>query len=387
ELYSVCLLVENYEREYCNGVVIPFNFNDPQLNFQLSNVPEDIKNFTWEFRSRDGTIYDRVTYEHGSYTLDYALFEEYPASGDIFELVVYYGDKTFKADLEFTFSYISLSYLDSILNSSSYNEILDLLKLEENRLLVANDPQHLNTLQNRLNGYEFGYIAGLLMLEVLEGVNEKEAVKLQALNVLGTMLSNKSVARSLLDEQLKVVIIPRDKTLTDMESSEFIPFLGEKYKKYRGLFTNRDIFTAIVAEEDILGGNCTARGLKDRSRKPGQSILVHEMIHAIHHLVLSEEETNTILSAFHYTTLDDKASETCDYHWIVGNIEDEEGPYSSESEREFFARLSEAHLGVSKSESPTGLKGKEAVREYHSEIYEIIRRLFGDITLKGVVAP
>src|SRR5690606_17149359 len=121
---------------------------------------------------------------------------------------------------------VALSISDII--NLPYNEMLErLLTWEKDNLEgITNDPQTLNTLQNRLNGYEFGYVASLLMLEIPEEVNEKEAVKLQAMNVLGVMLSNKSVARSLLDEKLKVVIIPRHKALTD-QSFASIPSLEE----------------------------------------------------------------------------------------------------------------------------------------------------------------
>ena len=384
ELDSVYLLVENYEVEFYNDGVVPFNFRDSQYYFQLRGLPDDIKSFTWELRSLDGILYDSVTSEHSSYTLDlYAVFDEYPEQGDLFKLMVYYGGKTFKVDLEFTFENITLSISDII--DLPYNEMLEhLLTSEEDRLFIANNSQYINSLQNRLNNNEFGYVAGLLMLEIPEEVNEKERAKLQTLNVLGALLSNKSVARSLLDERLKVVIIPRNKALTDIEPFASIPSLEGEYKKYRGLFTNWDGYKVFVGEEDILGGDCTAQGLKDKPRKPGQSILVHEMAHAVHHLAISIEESNIISSAYYYNKLDYEASTMCGYYWIVGN---QENPYSSVNEREFFARLSEVYLGVSKSESPTGLVGKEAVIESQPAVYEILRRLYGEITLKGVVAP
>src|SRR5690606_15218045 len=218
ELDPVSLFVEKYNFYYRDNATVPFYFNDTQHHFRLAGFPDDIKSFTWELRSPDGVVYDNVTSEDSSYTLDlYAVSDEFFASGNILELVVYYGEKTFKMNLEFTF--LPVLTLSNILRLP-YNEMLEhLLTWEEDALKeIAKDFQHINSLQDRLNNYEFGSLVGLLMLEIPKEINEKEAIKLQAMKVLGVILSNKSVARSLLDKKLKVVIIPRNKNLTDVES-------------------------------------------------------------------------------------------------------------------------------------------------------------------------
>src|SRR5690606_24615476 len=135
--------------------------------------------------------------------------------------------------------------------------------------------------------------------------------------------------------------------------------------------------------------NCEASyngiSLNPQPRMTGNSIVAHEVSHAIHSIILTEIDKEIIEESYNSSNYKNEIRTACEYIWIHGNeVEDQ---YSYVNDNEYFARLAEVYLGVKNAESPTGLNGKAAVLEIAPDIYQILQRVYGNIDISNIIAP
>lgn len=148
----------------------------------------------------------------------------------------------------------------------------------------------LDVMQAGLSNEEFAFVAASLMLSLPTTVVDGDEAKQKALDILQVELFNKGIARRLLDQNTSVVVIPRNKKMTDVVEFSSLAgtktFDGRQWDEVRGsggfkVPGKQQIYVAI-AEENLTGKAATGPAAGTSwCYAPGYSTSSHEMAHAI----------------------------------------------------------------------------------------------------------
>ena len=253
---------------------------------------------------------------------------------------------------------------------------------------LGDSPVLMSALFNKLDNNDFAKISSIVTLIVPPTVNDRDNAGKVALRVLNIQLQSKTIARKFIEQNMKVVVIPRHMLITEVEEFSHLVNhttpVGIPVAQVRGYKKGELI---AVPEEDLLGGNCTATYEGKRLLEPypdGNSTTSHEIAHGIHG-VLDGNQKAIITTAFNNRKKRAMANPNDPGQWVTGR----EGSYASINREEFFALLSNAYLGVNigidyYTKDPLH-NGKEWVRNNEPEIYKLLETLYGQATLKGII--
>jgi hypothetical protein len=174
----------------------------------------------------------------------------------------------------------------------------------------------------------FAAVAAEMMLNTKGGMVDEAETRTMALAILTVQLANKTVARKLLDEMVVVVVIPRNKKMTDLVEFATLKdtktFDGRTWNEVRGsggfrVPGKKEVYVA-VTEENTTGtdGEGDAAGTNWCYDK-GYSTTSHEFAHVIDNYGLSDEDRKTV-DALYKKKHDLEA--TTPQEWIDGwNVE------------------------------------------------------------------
>lgn len=293
--------------------------------------------------------------------------------------------------------------------------------IDRRRKVMAYDDEDLF---DDLDAAQKGRLAARWMLNVPDEVTDANAARAEALRILAAMLGNDvSVIKSLLEKNLEVVVIPRDKGMTVLQQFESIrgqqTFDGRSWDSVRGvgnvpgnggslqsqihrhheLKTLRDsgkgpasivaidpnkgrIYTA-VTEENLLGGLTSAPG--GGCYATGYSTTTHEFAHSVHAHGLTTADRATVERAYQLRLKGAESEQWVDGPRKVGN----QSCYASMTVWEYFAQLSNAWLGVNAGADPyTGKprnNGRQWVEDHEPKmVTDILERVYGARSLEDL---
>jgi peptidoglycan hydrolase-like protein with peptidoglycan-binding domain len=251
---------------------------------------------------------------------------------------------------------------------------------------LRKDTTFLNSCQSMMTAKQFGKAAAMLILVTPADVVSREAAKAEAIRILSTQLGgDKKTARGAIDKNIEVVIIPKNKLMTDVDQFKSLrgvkTFDGRDWEPTRGsggLSLGGKVFTAIT-EENLLGEDCTAvyKGKTvSGSYAKGFSTSSHEFAHTLHLFVLEAADKKVITDAYKARKAIAKTKPNDPDQWVDGR----EGCYASQTEEEFFAQLSNAYLGTNGGTDPfkndPRQNTKKWVQDHEPTVYAILDRMY-----------
>ncbi len=146
----------------------------------------------------------------------------------------------------------------------------------------------LDVMQAHLSDAQFAKAAAYLMLSVPGSVVKSKEAKTRALEILRAQLLSKEVARRLIDKQTFVVIIPRNKKMTDVDEFKGLAgkqtFDGRNWEDVRGAggFEHNGKVYVAISEENTTGASAEGDAAGTQwCYDPGYSTTVHEIAHAV----------------------------------------------------------------------------------------------------------
>jgi hypothetical protein len=272
---------------------------------------------------------------------------------------------------------------------------------------LREDERFLDRMQARLRADQFAFLAAALMLRYGYAPGARDA----AMRLLHVQLSAPAVARRMLDGRGQVVIVPRDRRMTDLD--EFRPIRGRRtfdgrwWAHVRGVGNVRvegRLYTAIT-EENLLGGapdpsvyagdpeagvpaEPAAGGYAE-----GYSTTTHEFGHALQLQGLNGADQGIIRDAYRQKARDtDEPPMLFENHWVDGpRISPTPPPsetsydeaswqshvaglrsgerrryecYAAQNDREDFAQLTNAYLGTNTGIEPTTMQPRNNGRDW-----------------------
>ncbi|MDZ8189411.1 MAG: hypothetical protein RMX96_31815 [Nostoc sp. ChiSLP02] len=238
----------------------------------------------------------------------------------------------------------------------------------------------IDVLQKLMTDAEFAQLAANLILITPSTVVDRVNARNEALRILTVQLNNKAIARNTINGNMQVVIIPRNKLLTDVaqfaDLAGTTTFDGRPWEKVRGVGHGNYV---AVTEENLLGGNCTATfggHPVSGTYATGYSTTSHEFAHGLHDNSLTSADRQVITDAYNARKALATASPTDTNQWVDGR----EGCYASQTDHEFFAQLSNAYLGTNTGSDPnTGdprHNGKAWVQTHEPTVFALLERMY-----------
>ncbi|MFJ9608058.1 hypothetical protein ACIRS1_17115, partial [Kitasatospora sp. NPDC101176] len=267
---------------------------------------------------------------------------------------------------------------------------------------LAADPDFVGTLRERLLPEEFAVVAARLLVDVDPGVHRPVAARQAAHAQLERMLGNPDAAAGLLRRGVRVVVVPNDVPVTEVDGFRHLAGGAaggaagafRRWHDVRGATEGRYV---AVTVENLLGEDTSvgaAAGFED-----GYSTATHEFAHALHAFALTDEERARVREAFLDNHMADTLSGLFDAEstaaWPDGPVHDLGGHlvgnYSSTDEHEFFAQLTNAYLGTNHGHDPdTGRprnNGAGWVRDHLPTLLPVLERLYGERPDSGRPVP
>lgn len=311
-------------------------------------------------------------------------------------------------------------------------------KPKEKKEKKATKSEVLDLLQAQLSATQFAKIAAILMLKVPGSVVESEEARERATEILEIQLQDKGIARRLLDQGTTVVVIPKNKKMTDVVEFQSLAgtqtFDGRTWDEVRGsggfkVPGKKAIYVAI-SEENTVGSS--AEGDASGTQwcyAAGYSVTSHEFAHVVDRFglddadrALVDDEYNKKVQArtdwetkykealrkrYHPTSdrrtkregrRELKALEATRVEWIDGyDYIARNGTttrtYASVHRLEYFAQSANAYFGTNGGNDPyvVGLwsgkgkadkakrrNGKGDVQRLEPELFKLFKRIFGD---------
>ena len=239
----------------------------------------------------------------------------------------------------------------------------------------------IDALEGITTANEFARIAAILILITPAAVVDRVNARNEALLILTVQLNNKAIAKRTINSDTEVIIIPRNKLLTDVAQFAGLAgtstFDGRRWETVRG---TRSGDRVAMAEENLLGGNCTATfngNPVSGAYTQGYSTASHEFAHGLHVNILDSGDRQIITDAYNARKALAVASPNDPDQWVDGR----EGCYASQNEREFFAQLSNAYLGTNTgSDTATGdprHNGQNWVQTHEPTVFAVLDRMYG----------
>ncbi len=196
----------------------------------------------------------------------------------------------------------------------------------------------LDLLQTHLSAAEFTQAASLIILNVPQSVVEGDKARKVALSHLAVLFKDKSIARTLLDKNTAIVVVPKNKKMTDLPQFSSLvgkkTFDGRDWDKVRGsggMEINGHIYVA-VTEENVLGTD--AEGDVSGTQwcyASGYSTTTHEIAHVIDMHGLSDEDRKKVDEL--YKAKKDKQAKGEVVEWIDGFDYDQPGTKKEDAQK------------------------------------------------------
>jgi hypothetical protein len=181
----------------------------------------------------------------------------------------------------------------------------------------------LDKLQNTLDAEQFAHAAALILLFTPGSVVDGVGARTEAVRLLSSQLKDKTIARKLIDQQVEVVIVPRNVKMTDLPQFASLQgqttFDGRTWDPVRGsggMKVGNKIYTAIT-EENLMGTDVDTSVVPSGAcYAPGYSTTTHEFAHTIHLFALDQADKTTITNGYNAK----KAAEATnpDVEWVDG---------------------------------------------------------------------
>lgn len=195
----------------------------------------------------------------------------------------------------------------------------------------------LDLLQNHLSDTEFTQAAALMILNVPASVVEGAKARTVALSHLAILLKDKSIARNLLDKKTAVVVIPKNKKMTDLPQFSSLAgkktFDGREWENVRGsggMEINGHIYVA-VTEENTLGTDAEGDvSGTDWCYASGYSTTTHEIAHVVDIHGLTAEDRKKVDELYKAKKQKQTAGEVVE--WIDGFDYDKPGKNKDEAQ-------------------------------------------------------
>ncbi len=278
----------------------------------------------------------------------------------------------------------------------------------------------LDKVEPQMSSVQFAYLAAGIM------VNSRHApaARKEALRLISAELGDKEVAMRMIKKPVIVVVVPRDKQMTELTEFASLKtsdsgagpgktFDGREWAHVRGVgnVTVGSNVYAAVTEENLLGGDpdpkvfaekkdstgavVTPAGTAQGGYTVGYSTTTHEFAHVLHRNGLSEDDKKVIAKAYatrrtatsgSVSKLTKKwvdgprVSPTAPKNWkdagwtdakwlkhLKGLSDAQRKPfecYSAQNDAEYFAQLSNAYLGTNLGNDPTTGKPRNNGREW-----------------------
>ncbi|MGC0352829.1 hypothetical protein RKD25_000118 [Streptomyces sp. SAI-124] len=235
---------------------------------------------------------------------------------------------------------------------------------------LAADRAFVEQLRAGLSVEEFTAVAARLLVVVPDGVEQPEAARAEAEELVAGMLADPQIAVALLTEGRRLVVVPRNRPMTSLEEFAGLrgrhqPGEGRSLDVARGLFDRRRGLVG-VGEENLLGESTDVLG--DDFYDDGYSLVRHEWAHAIES-VLSAEDRQLIRDVYEAKVAADPPAQWPD-------------EYASSSAHEYFAQLSNAYLGANTGKDSNSRRrprnnGSDWVEQHDPALLPLLRRLYG----------
>ncbi|MDH6565079.1 hypothetical protein M2160_000100 [Streptomyces sp. SAI-117] len=239
-----------------------------------------------------------------------------------------------------------------------------------NRESLAADRAFVEQLRAGLSVEEFTAVAARLLVVVPDGVEQPEAARAEAEELVAGMLADPQIAVALLTGGRRLVVVPRNRPMTSLEEFAGLrgrhqPGEGRALDVTRGLFDRRRGLVG-VGEENLLGESTDVLG--DDFYDDGYSLVRHEWAHAIES-VLSAEDRQLIRDVYEAKVAADPPAQWPD-------------EYASSSAHEYFAQLSTAYLGANTGKEANSRRrlrnnGSDWVEQHDPALLPLLRRLYG----------
>jgi hypothetical protein len=261
----------------------------------------------------------------------------------------------------------------------------------------------------QMTDYQFAYLAAGIM------VNSRHApaARKEALRLISAELGDKDVAMRMIKKPVLVVVVPRDKQMTELTEFASLKtsdsgggpgktFDGREWAHVRGVgnvVVGSKVYAA-VTEENILGGDpdpkvfeekkdasgavVTPAGAAQGGYTVGYSTTTHEFAHVLHRNGLSDADKQVIADAYAKRRTETSGSSfKLTRQWVDGPRVNPSAPknwkdagwtdakylkylkgltdaqrkpyecYAAQNDAEYFAQLSNAYLGTNMGNDPT----------------------------------
>ncbi|MCZ4087838.1 hypothetical protein, partial [Streptomyces antarcticus] len=259
-------------------------------------------------------------------------------------------------------------------------ELLDGLPLldQRHRRWLAGRADFVAGLRARLTAGEFAETAARLLVVLADGTARPASARAEVYAQVARMLRDPDTVVRLLGSGATVMVLPQDLPLGSV--SAFAPAPGtvdHRLAPTRGA-TAGNALVAALPEENLLGERSgVGRNLEQAE---GYSSATHEMAHLLHHAALTDGDRSLIRRR--YLQLRDQGP---DAPWPDGPRRHADGTagdnYAATNEWEFFAQLSNAHLGTNHGDDPHTLRprnnGAAWVRANEPVLLPLLERLYG----------
>ncbi|MBH25334.1 MAG: hypothetical protein CMH57_12960 [Myxococcales bacterium] len=290
---------------------------------------------------------------------------------------------------------------------------------------MAGDSAFLERVQGRLSGACFGWLVAGILLTYSYAANARG----EAMRLIGAQLADAGVARRLLQNNARVVIVPRNQRMTALAEFQSLEsrqtFDGRWWAHVRGvggLQTGGRVYVAIT-EENLLGGAPDAAifdaipaagvpaGQVQGGYQAGYSTTTHEFGHVIHDHGLEESDHQLIEQAYEARKRDtDAAPALFEDRWVDGprirptppssmsathtqeswqahvvGLSTQERRvhecYASQTDHEYFAQLTNAYLDTNTGNDPRTLQPRHNGRAWivanePTSILELLDRIY-----------
>jgi hypothetical protein len=267
------------------------------------------------------------------------------------------------------------------LSSAQRASALEFLSAAD-RERLASDPAVVDALRAGLSAAEFAQTAAQLLVQVPAGVDQPVSARHEVQARIARMLGDPEVAARLLKGGSRVVVVPKGEAMTSL--SPFRHLAGQPVGESQGPSRRWDDVrgsgdrTVAVTEENLLGERTDVG--PSPNYPAGYSTTTHEFAHAIHQYGLSTADRKVITDSYR-----NKLAKGHGVPWPDGplyNTADQAmRNYSSTTELEYFAQVTNAYLGTNTGVDPyTGQprnNGAAWVRQHEPALLPILERLYG----------
>ncbi|MGW1281418.1 hypothetical protein ACWD4V_31265 [Streptomyces tsukubensis] len=253
----------------------------------------------------------------------------------------------------------------------------------DQRERLAAGPALVNALRSTLTPADFATTAADLIIQIPNGVHQPVSARESARTQVALLLHDPEVTSRLVRLGSRVVVVPRDRTVTSLEA--FHDLKDATSSDGRCFHTMRGVATlhAAISEENLLGEHTTIGRVKHLP--DGYSATFHEVAHIVHRCGLDFAELGLINEVYRATDRLGEAGAWPDgalYSYDEKTGERKGPNYSSQNQYEFFAQLTNVYLRANTGNDPvTGAPrengGPDWVKAKHPSLYRLMRRLYG----------